>query len=124
MTSRAVENTSTSAYAFTMVDWRVRAGAEAAFLSEWTRFSHWLSEYPGVESLVLVRDDSDALRFVSLGVWSQGGCTAPWPGFLERLGRCRALCEASRSSTFRLVASQDQAAPEPTGCPCQTGAVF
>jgi len=108
MTSRTVESTSTGAYAFTVVDWRVQAGAEAAFLSELTRFSQWLSEYPGVESLVLVQDDRDALRFVSLGVWSQGGSTAPWPGLLERLGRCRALCEASRSSTFRLVASQNQ----------------
>jgi Antibiotic biosynthesis monooxygenase len=95
---------------YAVVHWRVRRGAEGAFVAEWESFSQWLITHPGAGGFTLVQDDTDDPHFVSISRWSQRGVTAPWPEFLERLGRCRALCEASRGRTFRLLASLDQAA--------------
>jgi hypothetical protein len=87
----------------------VRTGAETAFVREWTHFSGWLLEYPGADSFVLIQNEHDSSQFVSLGAWSEGGCTAPWATFLEWLGKCRALCEAYRSRTYKPAAVPSEA---------------
>jgi hypothetical protein len=73
------------------------------FLREWTGFGEWLLRYPGAESFVLIQDERDSSHFVSLGAWSERGCTAPWGAFLEGLGKCQTLCEAYRSRTYKLA---------------------
>ena len=86
---------------YTLAEWTVRPGAEDAFVEEWTQFSEWLLEHRGAESFALIKGTHGVRQFVSVGVWSGRGSTAPWARFLERLGRCRALCEQSQSRTYR-----------------------
>jgi hypothetical protein len=89
--------------AYTLAEWTVRPGAEDAFVEEWTQFSEWLLEHRGAESFALVKTTAGVRRFVSVAMWSGRGSTVPWPTFLGRLGRCRALCEHSQSRTYRPV---------------------
>ena len=88
---------------YTLAEWTVRPGAEDAFVEEWTQFSEWLLEHRGAESFALIKATAAARQFVSVARWSGRGSTVPWPTFLERLGRCRALCEQSQSRTYRPV---------------------
>jgi hypothetical protein len=90
--------------AYTIAEWTVRPGAEDAFVEEWTKFSEWLLEHRGAESFALIKATAAARQFVSVARWSGRGSTVPWPTFLERLGRCRVLCEQSQSRTYRPVA--------------------
>jgi hypothetical protein len=101
--------TTPPAVTYTIGEWHVKAGAEAAFVREWTGFGEWLLQYPGAKSLVLIQNEHDPSQFVSLGAWSDGGCTAPWAAFLERLGKCQTLCEAYRSRTYKLAAVPSEA---------------
>jgi hypothetical protein len=89
--------------AYTLAEWTVKPGAEDAFVEEWTGFGEWLLEHRGAESFALIKARAGVRRFVSVAVWSGRGSTVPWPTFLERLGRCRALCEQSQSRTYRPV---------------------
>jgi hypothetical protein len=95
--------------AYTLAEWIVRPGAEDAFVEEWTQFSEWLLEHRGAESFALIKGTQGARHFVSVGVWSGRGSTAPWAAFLERLGKCRALCKQSHSRTYRPVAVRSRA---------------
>lgn len=106
-------DTSNPHLAYTLAEWLVKPGADRAFGREWTRFRDWLLQYPGAESFVLFKSATDARRFVSLGAWAEGGSIAPWPGFLERLGKCRALCDKAGSHTFKLaeIPSDNELAP-------------
>jgi hypothetical protein len=90
--------------AYTIAEWTVRPGADDAFVEEWTQFSEWLLEHRGAESFALIKATAGTRRFVSVAVWSGRGSTVPWSTFLERLGRCRALCERSQSRTYRPIA--------------------
>lgn len=50
--------------------WLVNPGSENEFIERWTTLAQWARDNaPGVQSLVLLRDDADPRRFVS----SQGG---------------------------------------------------
>ena len=89
--------------AYTLAEWTVRPAAEDAFVEQWTQFSEWLLEHRGAESFALIKGTHGVRQFVSVGVWSGRGSTVPWPTFLERLGRCRALCEQSQSRTYTPV---------------------
>jgi hypothetical protein len=89
--------------AYTIAEWTVKPGAEDAFVGEWTQFSEWLLEHRGAESFALIKATAGAGQFVSVAMWSGRGSTVPWPTFLERLGRCRALCEQSQSRNYRPV---------------------
>lgn len=94
---------------YTLGDWLVATGATTEFIRKWRHLSEWLSEFPGTESLVLMQDIRDPAHFVSLGAWSEGGTSAPWPEFLESLGKCRALCKSCQGRTYRLAAGPSQA---------------
>ena len=87
--------------AYTLAEWTVKPDADDEFVAEWTQFSEWLLEHCGTEAFSLIKDPARARHFVSVGVWSGHGSTVPWATFLERLGRCRALCEQSHSRTYR-----------------------
>ena len=87
--------------AYTLTEWTVKPDADDAFVAEWTQFSEWLLEHLGTESFSLIKDPARARHFVSVGVWSGHGSNVPWATFLQRLGRCRALCEQSHSRTYR-----------------------
>jgi hypothetical protein len=101
------------AYTLALADWLVQPGAEGAFGRGWQRFRDWLLQSPGAESFVLFKSATDPRRFVSLGGWAEGGSTTPWPGFLERLGKGRALYGQSASHTFKLaeISSDGELAP-------------
>ena len=86
---------------YTLTEWTVKPDADDAFVAEWTQFSEWLLEHRGTESFSLIKDPAHPRRFVSVSAWTGHGSTVPWAAFLERLGRCRALYEQSRSRTHR-----------------------
>jgi hypothetical protein len=86
----------------TITHWHVKPRAEGAFLAEWKQFSEWLLEHPGAESLTLIKATNEPHHFVSLGVWSGSGTSVHWAPLLERLGRCRALCQESSSRQYAL----------------------
>jgi Antibiotic biosynthesis monooxygenase len=96
----------------TIAHWHVKPGAEGAFLAEWEQFSAWLLEHPGAQSLALIKPTAEPHYFVSLGVWSGSGPSVHWAPFLERLGRCRALCDESSSGRYAL---EHLAVREPLG---------
>ena len=52
---------------------------------------------------MLLNDARDPGRFTSFGVFPERRILAPWPAFLERLGRVRALCESSPGHTYAVV---------------------
>jgi hypothetical protein len=105
-----MSDTSNSELAYTVADWFVKPGAEEEFVREWQEFADWLLDHRGGESFVLAREATEPRHFVSVGVWSVGGSTAPWPAFLERLGKCRTLCVSSHSRGFRIAATASRAA--------------
>ena len=86
---------------YALAEWTVKPDADDAFVAEWTEFSEWLLAHRGSESFSLIQDPVHARHFVSVGVWSGHGSTVPWAALLERLGRCRALCDQSRSRAYR-----------------------
>ena len=92
---------------YTSGDWQVRAGSEDAFVARWTEFLEFArASAPGFVSARLFRDATDACHFVSIGEWQSEATQAAWrgmPGFAEKLGACRALCEQDRNSTFKLA---------------------
>ena len=90
--------------AYTLAEWTVKPGAEHAFTAEWTQFSEWLLEHRGAESFSLLKGPQGSRHFVSVAVWSGRGATVHWAEFLRRLGKCRVLCEQSRSRTCRPAA--------------------
>jgi hypothetical protein len=103
-TELAINNAEHRQFAYTIAHWTVKPGAEAAFISERKRFSEWPLDHRAVESFALIEANNDPGEFASVGLWTRGGCNLSWAAFLERWGRCRALCERTRSNTYRLAA--------------------
>lgn len=96
---------------YTSGNWRVRSGEEDAFVAEWTVFTKWSRQHAnGALWFVLIRDSGDPQRFVSFGAWSEPAAVAGWrdhPEFAERLGRCRALCDAFEAHDYDVAAAVD-----------------
>ena len=89
---------------YTLAEWTVRPGAEDAFVEEWTQFSEWLLEHRGAESFALIKGTHGVRQFVSVGVWSGRGSTAPGPGSwsaLAGVGRCASNRKAGLTGPWR-----------------------
>ena len=49
--------------------WLVNPGSDDEFIERWTTFTQWsLENIPGARSYMLLRDDAEARKFLSLGL--------------------------------------------------------
>jgi heme-degrading monooxygenase HmoA len=88
--------------------WQVKAGMEDDFIDRWTAWLVWTRDtVPGFRSARLLRSDDAGDRFTSVSDWDDAASARAWmttPGFAERLGRVRELCDEFVGGTFELAA--------------------
>jgi heme-degrading monooxygenase HmoA len=59
--------------------WLVNEGSEDEFVEQWTTFTQWsLDNVPGARSYVLLRDKTEARRFVSFGAFESEEAVTQW----------------------------------------------
>jgi heme-degrading monooxygenase HmoA len=89
--------------------WFVSEGKEEEFVSRWIDFIEWTRDNAdGFREANLLRSAKDPQRFVSVAHWDDDSAQARWrstPGFLDKLGACRELCDDAQTGSFRRVAS-------------------
>ena len=93
---------------FTSGNWVVKEQSEDLFVERWTEFTQWAKKSArGAGTFLLMRDDSNPRHFVSLGSWKDVESVNNWSSseeFVERLTRCRELCEEFKPSDYGLAA--------------------
>jgi heme-degrading monooxygenase HmoA len=96
---------------FASGNWVVRHGSEGDFVARWREFLVWTRENaPGLRGAVLMRDAEKERHYISTSQWDSMEAVLAWrslPGFTEKLGACRALCEDFSSSNYTLAAAVD-----------------
>jgi heme-degrading monooxygenase HmoA len=89
--------------------WVVMVGQESEFIRRWMEFLGWTrSSYKDLQSAQLILDNHNPRRFVSFAGWSSADALNQWrssPGFAERFGACRALCDEFEGSDYTLAAT-------------------
>jgi heme-degrading monooxygenase HmoA len=94
---------------FASGSWHVSEGKEDAFVTRWLEFIEWTRDNAdGFRGANLLRSVKDPRRFVSVAHWDDEAAQARWrstPGFLDKLGACRELCDDAQTGRFRRVAS-------------------
>ena len=94
--------------------WLIRAGEEAAFVEEWTRFAEWAASFPGSTTLRLGFDVVDPQRYMSFAAWASADAAHAWkqtPDFRDRMARLRQHVEAFEPTEVSVVAAVSAAAP-------------
>ena len=89
-------------------NWQVKEGSEDEFVSRWAQFLRWTRDnIPGFLEATLIRDAGDPRHFVSFARWDDEASREAWgaPGFEEKFGACRELCEDFQGGPFIPVAS-------------------
>ena len=79
--------------------WIVKPGEEDAFVSAWREFASWGHTRPGCGTLRLVRDTSEASRYMSFGAWESFEAQRAWkddPEFRNGWRGCSATWRTSR----------------------------
>jgi heme-degrading monooxygenase HmoA len=93
---------------YTSGDWRVKQGNEPEFIERWTEFVTWAKENSsGANEFFLIQQADDPQHFLSFGKWDDQTAVDAWrqsPDFVERLGRCRELCDDFTAHDFEPVA--------------------
>lgn len=93
---------------YTSGDWRVKQGNEPEFIERWTEFVTWAKENSsGANEFFLIQQADDPQHFLSFGKWDDQTAVDAWrqsPDFVERLGRCRELCDEFTAHDFEPVA--------------------
>jgi heme-degrading monooxygenase HmoA len=89
--------------------WQVTQGRDEEFVRLWSDWLSWTSQtVPGLRSATLLRSQEDPLRFTSISEWEDDASVKAWkttPGFQERLGAVRALCDDFQGGDFDVAAS-------------------
>jgi hypothetical protein len=84
--------------------WIVKPGHEDEFIAAWRDFAEWtLRTIDGSVWGTLLRDREMPNRFMSFGPFQRIEDIESWrahPGFAERVGRVRALCDRWDPSTL------------------------
>jgi heme-degrading monooxygenase HmoA len=91
---------------YTSGTWKVKPGADAAFVQEWTEFVTWASSMPGSGTFRLVRDLDQAGTYYSFAPWESFESQQSWkalPEFHQRIMRVRNHCEDFQPATYELV---------------------
>ena len=90
-------------------NWVVKEGNEDEFISRWIEFLEWTRDNAeGFGGATLIRDQEDPKHFISFAPWDSPEAQAGWralPGFVEKFGACRELCEEVRGAPYVRVAS-------------------
>jgi heme-degrading monooxygenase HmoA len=93
---------------FASGSWHVAPGKADEFITRWEELLRWTrATQPGLVRAALVCDDRDTNHFVSFAEWDDSPARAGWkndPGFMERFGACRALCDDFYGSDYTLQA--------------------
>jgi heme-degrading monooxygenase HmoA len=64
---------------YTLGIWVVKPGFEEAFTQAWSEFARWtMSACAGAESVVLLNDNANPRRFISVGPWRSAEDIAAW----------------------------------------------
>ncbi len=96
------------AAAYASGNWVVQPGHDTEFVARWKEFLGWTRETAaGFRWAILIRDQAEASHFISLAGWSSNEELQRWkslPAFAEKLGACRAHCDAFRGSNYELMA--------------------
>jgi Uncharacterized enzyme involved in biosynthesis of extracellular polysaccharides len=89
--------------------WRVSEGKESEFRERWAEFLVWSRETtPGLVTARLLRDRGDPRHVVSFAAWTSAEAREAWrqnPGFAERFGACRALCDDVYGADYDCIVS-------------------
>ena len=89
--------------------WQVKAGKESEFIERWTAWLSWTGEnIAGFRSANLLRSEDDPGRFTSFSEWDDDASAKAWkldPGFAEKLGPVRELCDEFDGGDFDLAAA-------------------
>ncbi|MGW4898470.1 antibiotic biosynthesis monooxygenase family protein [Kitasatospora sp. NPDC004240] len=98
-----------SADYFASGSWHVLPGRAEEFVQRWTELLAWTrDEHDAFRSARLIRDLREPEHFVSFASWADPAALAAWreePGFAERFGRCRDLCESMHGGGYALAAA-------------------
>ncbi len=90
-------------------NWLVQQGREGDFVVRWNEFLGWTrAQVPGLRWAILIKDSDDGRHFISLAAWETLEALKAWrslPGFAEKLGACRGLCDEFRGSNYQLIAT-------------------
>ena len=88
--------------------WLVNPGSEDEFVERRATFTQWsLDNIPKARSYVLLRDDAEARRFVSLGAFENQEAVRQWrerSEFIELRNACIQLCEEFEPHEYTVAA--------------------
>jgi heme-degrading monooxygenase HmoA len=89
--------------------WQVKEGQADEFVERWRSWLEWTSEtVPGFRWARLLRSEDDPLRFTSVSDWDDEASLKAWkttPGFNEKIGPVRELCDEFVGGDFAEAAS-------------------
>jgi len=93
---------------YTSWDWHVTPGREAEFVEAWSKFAQRSRRDvdPTVHA-TLLRDDSDASHFMSVGSWHDLDMLDHWRqsmGFETDMARLEGMCETMKFMTLKVAA--------------------
>ncbi len=77
-------------------NWTVKPGSEEAFIEAWKEFADWTKkEIEGDFHAVLLRDQQEKNKFVSVGTWPSNDAINSWRNhadFPQMIGKPKSLC--------------------------------
>jgi heme-degrading monooxygenase HmoA len=89
--------------------WQVKPGREGEFIDRWTAWLTWTKEnVQGFRSARLLRSEDVPGRFTSFSDWDDDASVKAWnttPGYEEKLGPVRELCDEFMGGEFDLAAA-------------------
>lgn len=96
--------------------WIVKPGREEEFTQAWGEFAAWtVEEVEGALWAVLLRDEADPQRFVSMGPWETREAIDAWrqlPEFKEAFGAMKDMVESIEVHVLDSAFEIGGAAPE------------
>ena len=87
--------------------WHVKEGRADEFVTLWNAWLSWTAEnIPGFRTAKLLRSEDDPQRYISVSDWDDNASLKVWktsPGFLEKFGAVRELCDAFTGGDHELM---------------------
>jgi heme-degrading monooxygenase HmoA len=87
--------------------WIAKEGQESTFIEAWSAFARWSKEHcAGAMSVVLLRDNANPRRFISVGPWRCADDVAAWrqtDEFKSAVARMQPMLESFEPGMFTPV---------------------
>lgn len=97
---------------YTHGNWVAKPGKEDEFIAIWTELATWTkASFEGAISVVLLRDENDPRKFVSVGPWRSREDVAAWrasEGFRTRVERLQSVLEQFEPGVYRAIWNSDR----------------